>query len=468
MNERLPRVVIAAIQGRSGKTTVSIGLQRALKNRGYKVQPYKKGPDYIDPSWASMASGIKARNLDGFMMSEEQIKRSLLLHSKDKDISIIEGAMGIFDGLDVIGSNSTAQLAYITNSPVVLVVSGQRITRSVAALVSGVINFDKRITIGGVILNQVARARHENIMRQSIEYYTDVPVLGALPKAKDVQIPDRHLGLIPAGEEDALQNRIDRLAELIESHVNLDKFIEIANSAGDLSVKEDSVITAKWDEPPTIGVMEDRAFSFYYPENIEALKDSGANVVSINSIADTKLPEIDGLYIGGGFPEVFAKELSANRSLRKEILEKIEDEMPVYAECGGLMYLCKSIEVGGESHDMVGAFDVNVVMEKKPQGHGYSIQETLKENPFFPEKTLLKGHEFHNSRLVFNSPETIKFGYHTKRGKGIVVENDLLKDGLVYKNTLATYHHFHAMSDTIWSDNFVKLAKEYKSKKSAL
>ena len=464
MEEKLARLVIAAIQGRSGKTTVTIGLLRALKNRGYLVQPYKKGPDYIDPSWAKLASGLESRNLDNFMMTEEEIRKNFIKHSKGKDLSIIEGAMGIFDGLDVMGSNSTAQLAYVTQSPVILVVSGQRITRSVAALVSGVVNFDKRITIGGVILNQVARARHENMMRQSIEYYTDVPVLGALPKTKDVEIPDRHLGLIPAGEEEGLKNRIDGLANLMEKYIDLNKLLEIARKAPNLEVMEDSPLEIKTTEKIKIGVISDRAFSFYYPENIEALENNGAEVVFINSIADTKLPEVDGLYIGGGFPEVLVEEISKNQNLMKEIKEKIENNLPVYAECGGLMYLCKKLLVGGKAYDMVGVFDAEVVMERKPQGHGYSIQEVLETNPFFTPGIILKGHEFHHSRLVFNDVSQVQFAYHTKRGKGIIETENTLKDGLLYKNTLATYHHFHAVSNSEWAEKFVDLAKKYKDK----
>lgn len=461
MNETLARIVIGAIQGRSGKTTVTIGLLRALVEQGYKVQPYKKGPDYIDPSWATMASGIKARNLDNFMMTESQIRESLYKHSKDKDLSIIEGAMGLFDGLDVEGSNSTAQLAYITASPVILVVSGQRITRSVAALVSGVVNFDPRIKIGGVILNQVARPRHENMMRQSIERYTDVPVLGALPKAKDIEIPDRHLGLIPAGEQEKLTERIDSLGELMKRHVDLKKIVEIANTAPKLEGLGESAISIKTTDKVKLGVFSDRAFSFYYPENIEALEEAGADVILINSIADTKLPEIDGLYIGGGFPEVLAEEISANKALREAVKEKAESGMPIYAECGGLMYLCDEIRVAETSYPMAGVFKAEVVMEKKPQGHGYAIQEVKEGNPFFEAEKRVKGHEFHHSRLIFKEAEKINLTYHTVRGKGIIEEDEVIKDGLTYKNTFATYHHFHAASDASWAKNFVALARTY-------
>ena len=465
MEERLARVVIGAIQGRSGKTTFTIGLLRAMKNQGYRVQPFKKGPDYIDPSWATMASGVQSRNLDMFMSSETKIRESLISHSHDAHLAVIEGAMGLFDGFDVQGSNSTAELAYITQSPVILIVNGQRITRSVAALVQGVVNFDPRITIGGVVLYQVARARHENIMRSALEYYTDVKVLGALPKTKEVEIPDRHLGLIPAGERVALQNRIDKLGQLIQDHVDLKALMAVASTAQVLEIEEEKPIVVKTNQSVTIGVIKDEAFSFYYPENIEALESCGANVVLISSIADTKLPEeIHGLYLGGGFPEVWGKELSANAGLRRDIAKKIEEGMPVYAECGGLMYLCESLEVDGETYPMVGTFPAKVIMEKKPQGHGYAIQEATADNPFFEAGTLLKGHEFHNSRVVLNKEATPRFGYQTKRGHGLLKEDEAIKDGLVYKNTLATYHHYHAMGEAPWAENFVHKAMAWKDK----
>lgn len=470
MGNPIPRIVVGAIQGRSGKTTFTIGLLRALRNRGYHVQPFKKGPDYIDPSWMTMASNTPCRNLDAFMMTREQIRHSLGVYGSKADIAVIEGAMGIFDGLDVEGSNSTAELAYLTESPVILVVSGQRITRSVAALINGVVHFDPRIKIGGVILNQVARPRHENIMRNSIAKYCDVPVLGALPKTKDIQIPDRHLGLIPAGEQEALANRIERLGKLVEDHVDIDALLKIAHQAPDIEVGEPLPLVAKTPDSPTIGVLRDPAFSFYYPENIEALERHGAHVVSINSITDFALPDIDGLYIGGGFPEVMAAELEANKHLRHQLKEKIEAGLPVYAECGGLMYLCRGLEVDGVEHEMVGAFPAVVKMEKKPQGHGYAIQEVATENPYFEKGQTIRGHEFHHSRIVFDdaTPENHLLAYQTKRGKGLCEQNGTLVDGLMYKNSLGTYHHFHAATSEKWAENFVKKAQSHHMHKKNL
>ena len=345
----ISRLLVGAVQGRSGKTTFTLGLLKALVDRGLSVQPFKKGPDYIDPSWMTFASGQQCRNLDLYMMGADNVRRSFIKHSQGFDISVVEGAMGLFDGLDVDGSNSSAELAYTIDAPVILVVNCTRITRSVAALVNGVTGFDKRIRIGGVILNQVARARHESIMMQSIERYCDVPVLGVLPKSKAVEIPDRHLGLIPAGEQDMLHSRIETLGNLVKEHVNLEQILQVAGSAAPLPKQDFTVAVQPVQERVKIGVVQDKAFSFYYPENLEALEEAGAELVTVNSMEDARLPDINALYIGGGFPEVMAAEIGANQSLLADIRTSIEDEMPVYAECGGLMFLARNILVNDRS-----------------------------------------------------------------------------------------------------------------------
>ena len=460
--QKIPRIVIGACQGRSGKTTFTLGLLKALRDRNIAMQPFKKGPDYIDPSWLSFASGVPCRNLDVFMMGEDKIRQTFVKHARDKEIAIVEGAMGLFDGLDVEGSNSTAQVAYLIDAPVILVVNAQRITRSVAALINGVVNFDKRITIGGVILNNVARSRHEQIMRDSIKKYCDVPVLGILPKSQDIEIPDRHLGLIPAGEQDRLLERVENLGRLVKENVDIDALLAVANSANPLSVapQVDSY-TILSEEKPKIGIVKDRAFTFYYPENLEALAEIGAEIITIDSMNDKQLPDIDGLYIGGGFPEVMAKEISANISLKDAIKRQILKGLPVYAECGGLMYLAKSIIIDAEQYPMVGVFDCDVKMEKKPQGHGYTIQKTTDNHPFFASGTILHGHEFHNSRLVNLDIEKSVFGFETQRGKGIITGFD----GLVYKNAFACYNHLHVASSGQWAENLVKKAIHFQQQR---
>lgn len=463
--EEIPRLVVAAVQGRSGKTTFTIGLQRALRERGLLLQGFKKGPDYIDPSWSTFASGVPCRNLDAIMMTREQILHSFVSHSRDKDIAIVEGAMGIFDGLDWQGTSSTAELAYVLDAPVVLVVNTTRITRSVAAIINGVAGFDERIRIGGVVLNQVARPRHLNIMQKAIEEYCDVPLLGAIPKAKDVEIPDRHLGLVPAGERDALQARIDGLAKLVADNVDLDAVLAVAKTASPLSDPFPQQEMVKIEGKVKIGVFRDRAFSFYYPENLEALEAEGAELVMIDALTDT-LPDVDALYIGGGFPEVFAAELEKNVALRTAVKKASDDGMPIYAECGGLMYLVRELISENNHYQMAGVFDCSVAMEKRPVGLGYAFQRVTEENPFFTAGSRVVGHEFHHSRVHF--PENAlaaHYGFVTERGKGIAEVDGVLYDGLVTKNTLATYHHFHAASSGEWARNFVALARVfYKNK----
>lgn len=462
----VPRLIVAAIQGRSGKTTFTIGLLRALRNRGLLPQGFKKGPDYIDPSWSTFASGVACRNLDAVMMTQEQIVHSVCAHAHSADVAVIEGAMGIFDGLDWQGSNSTAELAVLLKTPVILVVSGQRITRSVAALINGVVNFDSRIHVAGVVLNQVARARHENIMTRSIEAYCDVPLLGALPKTGDIEIPDRHLGLIPANEQEALHSRVDRLGEMIENHVDIDKLLQIAKDAPPLSDPLHVDRPVEIRDKVRIGVFRDRAFSFYYPENFEALEREGAKVVFIDSLSDDHLPDLNGLYLGGGFPEMLGEKLSLNARLRKEIHNAAESGMPIYAECGGLMYLSEEIVSEYNHYPMAGVFNCKVVMGKRPVGHGYSSQRVMKGNLYFSAESTVRGHEFHHSHVEFSKDAQIPaFGYETTRGKGLIEIDGVRYDGMIYKHTLACYHHFHALTSPEWARNFVRLAAEYRKNK---
>lgn len=458
---KIPRLVIGACQGRSGKTTFTLGLLQALKKRGLNLQPFKKGLDYIDPSWLSYAAGKECRNLDAFMMDKITLVNTFINNSLDKEISIVEGAMGLFDGLDVEGSGSTAEIAYMIKAPVILVVNCQRMTRSVAALVNGVVNFDPRIKIGGVILNNVARTRHKNMLIASIEKYCQVPVVGILPKSNDIVIPDRHLGLIPAGEQEALIGAVDKLGNLVEENVDLEKLLKIARSAPSLETSVEKKIPEIEKVQVTIGVIKDKVFSFYYPENLEALETQGARLVFINSLQDEKLPEIDALYIGGGFPEMFAPDLEKNKSLKVEIKQAIEQGLPVYAECGGLMYLGRNILWLDKSYTMVGALPYDVSMEKKPQGHGYTINKVLEENPFLPVGLEIRGHEFHNSRLINLNKSLVKFGMEVKRGKGITGK----EDGIIYKNVFASYNHLHAAAAPEWAEGLVKVAWKYKSQK---
>ncbi|SHE98346.1 cobyrinate a,c-diamide synthase [Desulforamulus putei] len=465
----IPRLLVGAPQGRSGKTTITLGLLAALTARGLKVQPFKKGLDFIDPSWLTRVAGRTCRNLDSYLMARQSIRHTFIRHAQRADIAVIEGAMGLFDGVDLQGSGSSAEVAKIVQAPVLLVVNCTRMTRSVAAMVNGFANFDPEVKIGGVILNQVARSRHEKMLRSAIAEYCDVPVLGAMPKGTQFTIPDRHLGLIPAGENEALMNAVRQIGEAAAHYLDIDGILKLARSwpglAGDRDIPP--AVEINWLEPrqlqaarpeTVIGVIRDRSFSFYYPENLEALVEAGASLVEISAIDDPALPDIDGLYIGGGFPEVLARELENNRSFRDNLRQMIEQGLPVYAECGGLMYLGRRIHWADKSYEMVGALPLEVEMVKKPQGHGYMHLEVLEGTPYFPAGKVIRGHEFHNSRVIGLEPSRCQFAFRVLRGHGINGEYD----GLRYKNVLALYNHIHAVSEPDWARYFVRLARSWR------
>ncbi|MDA8227110.1 MAG: hydrogenobyrinic acid a,c-diamide synthase (glutamine-hydrolyzing) [Desulfitobacterium hafniense] len=465
ISRNVTRLIIGAPQGRSGKTTFTLGLLRALSRQGKSVQPFKKGPDYIDPSWHTAAAGRTCRNLDSFFMNKEEICRSLLDSSQEEGISIIEGAMGLFDGLDLEGSSSTAEIAKITKSPVLLVVDATRMTRSIAAMVMGYQNFDPDVKICGVILNKVARARHERLARESIEHFCKIPVVGAIPKDAMLTIPDRHLGLVTNGEMNENEELLDYLADVISKHVDLDRVCQLAEEAPELSIPQRINISSlpgymlKTNPKLRVGVIKDKSFSFYYPENLEALENLGAEIVIFSSIEDSTLPkDLDALYIGGGFPEVFAAEIEKNTTLRQEIRIAAENGLPIYAECGGLMYLGRTIKVNDSVYDMVGLLPFDTQMESKPQGHGYTIMEVSSGNAMFKPGTIIRGHEFHNSRII-NIASDVVYAYRVKRGHGFDGEHD----GICYKNVVAAYNHIHASGCPEWAENFLSGAVKYRT-----
>ncbi|MGF7184557.1 cobyrinic acid a,c-diamide synthase [Desulfitispora alkaliphila] len=461
---KIPRIVIAAPKGRSGKTTFTLGLLSALTSKGKKVQSFKKGPDYIDPSWMSAITGRDCCNLDSVMMTDEMITESFIENSKNADIGIVEGAMGLYDGFDLEGSGSTAQIAKVLKAPVILVVDCTRMTRSAAATVMGYQHFDRDINIGGIILNKVGRARHERMLRNAIEKYCQVPVIGSIPQNANLTIPDRHLGLIPANETDIANRTIENIGQVVSDNVDLVKLQEIAESAPALTSYPEAYprkITKLGREEVSIGIIRDRAFSFYYPENLRMLENSGAKLVQLDSLSDREIGDVNGLFIGGGFPEIFASDIEANSSFRKSILEAIEKGLPVYAECGGLMYLGRKIIQQDKDYKMVGALPFDVVMEKKPQGHGYTQMRVTKENPYFPEAHVFKGHEFHNSRLINLDNSKVEFALKVERGNGV----DGANDGIIYKNVLAAYNHIHGLSNPQWAHRFVSKAFQYKTEK---
>ncbi|MGC8719511.1 MAG: cobyrinate a,c-diamide synthase, partial [Thermodesulforhabdaceae bacterium] len=414
--------VIAAAKGGAGKTVITVGLVAAFKSFNFKAVPFKKGPDYIDAGWLASAAGSPCYNLDPFLMTPEDILASFYERIFSADVVVVEGNRGLFDGLDAEGSCSTAELAKLLNLPVVLVVDVTKMTRSTAALVYGFKNFDD-VSISGVILNKVGTVRQERVIKEAIEKTCSIPVVGAIPRLSKNFFPERHLGLVPTPEHNNVVDAIDHAKKIVCEYVDLEKILTIAKEIEYCGVvqRDAQDILYMQDIPcdaPTIGVMRDEAFQFYYPENLEALEKLGARLVFFSAIEDEKLPsDVDAIYIGGGFPEVYADVLSKNESIKKELREAIENEMPVYAECGGLMYLSQGIRMNDTTFPMVGVFPFEIEMCKKPQGHGYVIGDVISENPFLPQNYCLKGHEFHYSRAVWNKEVgNIKFVVKLKKG----------------------------------------------------
>jgi len=473
MESRYPRLVIAGLKGGSGKTTVSLGLISAWRERGLSIVPYKKGPDYIDAGWLSSAAGSPCYNLDPFLVSQEKILYSFQGHFRNADCAVIEGTRGLYDGLDSAGTYSTAELAKMLKTPVVLVLDCTKMTRTAAAVLLGIQKFDGKVGIKGVVLNQIAGARHEKIIRETIEKYCKVPVLGALPKLKKNLLSERHMGLTPFQEHAEVEEALSRAGDLARQYIDLDSILEIAQGAvplkkgaRDLGLGDSKVIKDNLQPPNPgpivrIGIIRDSAFQFYYPENFEELEKKGAELVEISSMNEKELPDIDALYIGGGFPETNAIALAKNTAFRKSLRNAVEGGLPVYAECGGLMYLGKALLLENKTYPMSGIFPLTFCLEKKPQAHGYTVVEISAENPFYTPGTVLKGHEFHYSRVVDREmKEGSYFSFLMKRGQGIMDK----MDGLCYKNVLATYTHLHALGSPEWADGLVRQAYSFKKK----
>ena len=466
----MSRFLVSAAHKSSGKTTVSIGLCAALTARGFAVQAFKKGPDYIDPMWLAQASGRPCFNLDPYLMTAEQIGASFARFSTIADISLVEGNKGLYDGLALDGSNSNAALAHLLELPVVLVLDARGMTRGIAPLILGYQAFDARIRIAGVILNQLGGSRHEAKLRAVIEHYTNVTVLGAIAHDPQLALVERHLGLMPNQECDDAAKHVHTIGQRIAEQVDLGKIIDLARSAPSLPAQTVSPSVAAAAEaaapiasglPLRLGIMRDKAFGFYYPDDLLALQAAGAELVPVNALQDSTMPAVDGLFIGGGFPEVFMTELQANGALRSHIRNAIEAGLPVYAECGGLMYLARTLRWNDMQVDMVGALPVDVLMHERPVGRGYVTLETTPDAPWLspsePAGQTLRGHEFHYSSLE-NVPPELKFAYKVQRGHGV----DGTRDGVVYRNVLASYAHLRSGAGADWAKEFVNFVRRQK------
>ncbi|OQX09302.1 MAG: cobyrinic acid a,c-diamide synthase [Thiothrix lacustris] len=459
----MARIFISATHKSSGKTTLSIGLCAALHAQGLRVQPFKKGPDYIDPLWLGAASARACHNLDFNTMTPDEIIQTVQHYAASADIALIEANKGLYDGMALDGSDSNAAVAKLTRSPVILVVDSRGMTRGVAPLLLGYQAFDPDVQIAGIIFNRVGGARHASKLREAVEHYTDIKVLGAVQNNPEMEIEERHLGLMPSNESSAAATQIARIRDLVAEQVDLSALRTIANEAKTLLLPSplaggEATRSSVWDgvgmggTPLRIGICQDPAFAFYYPGDLEALQAAGAELVSVNTLKDTALPALDGLFIGGGFPETQMHALAANVSMRESIRNAIENGLPTYAECGGLMYLSRSLVWNGEQVPMVGIIPGDAVMHAKPQGRGYvKLQETADMPwPGGDAQAVINAHEFHYSCLE-NLTAQGRFAYRMRRGTGI----DGQYDGWIYRNLLASYTHMRDTAQCHWARRFV-------------
>ena len=544
----MPRLCVSALSGGGGKTLLSLGLTRALAAQGHTVKPFKKGPDYIDAAWLTMAAGRPATNLDPYMLPPERLK-ALFAHAMRKTraqsgatevLGMIEGNRGLFDGMDVAGSCSTAELARMLGCPIILSINCTKMTRTAAALVHGMTTFEPGLHFAGVVLNQVGTARHEALLRKVIEEYTDVAVLGALPRLKDNPLPERHMGIASCGDDLSPEARavLDKLGGFVAEHINLEAVMAAARAAAIAdpwpehaepfwtakgaaeavactaseyfssvetptdasfpavpSPAENSVGTLPDVQAampvcrPRIAYVRDSALWFYYEENLEALERAGAELVRLEIVGPhsgvwpvlrgekpqhAEAGEIDGLYLGGGFPEDCAADLSASPHLRT-LAAWAGAGLPIYAECGGFMLLAQGIEREGVLWPMSNIFPVVAQFCGKPQGLGYVHGTVVEENPFFPKGLEILGHEFHYSRCCWQGAAP-RHGLSLRKGQGMGREAEpggqkrseaakLTKapalDGLLRQSVWASYTHIFAPAVPCWAPNFVAAAARF-------
>ncbi|MBE9515718.1 MAG: cobyrinate a,c-diamide synthase [Proteobacteria bacterium] len=453
----MPHIYISAAHKSSGKTTVSLGIGAALKQRGHSVQPFKKGPDYIDPIWLQAATGRPCFNLDFNTQTHDEIKDCFASHLGDSQLALIEGNKGLYDGMDRDGSDCNAAMAKLLDAPVILVLDSHGITRNAAPLLLGLQQFDKEVNIAGVILNKTAGGRHESKLKAVIEHYTDIPILGAIQRHSDLHIDERHLGLMPSNETSEANRIIERIANRVAQSVDLDAILRIAEQTVIAPLKTDN--DKPKGEPFRLGIARDAAFGFYYPDDIEAFKNSGAEIVTFDTLKDDKLPVIDALFIGGGFPETQLEALHANNSMLDSIKTAIDSGMPAYAECGGLMYLTRSIQWGDKKLDMAGVIPADSLMHDHAIGRGYTLYSPTRDHPWnmleFAPQTPIHAHEFHYSSLENIAAES-SYAYEVSRGAGI--SNNM--DGICHNNLIATYIHQRQTKQNLWVDAFCSFIQQ--------
>lgn len=457
----LKRIVIAAPSSGSGKTTVTLGVMAALRRRGLKVAPFKVGPDFIDPGYHRLATGVPSVNLDGWICAPRFLRESFLHHAAASDIAVIEGAMGLFDGIDGVSeSGSSAQVAKELSAPVVLVVDARSQARSAAALVHGFASFDPALRLAGVIFNNVASENHERILREALgAAVPGVRVLGCLPKDPALAIPSRHLGLVTAEDNPLSDAFLDHLIAVVEGHLNLDALLGLeadelledeAPSAGSLAASQDRV---------KIAVARDAAFCFVYQDNLRLLENGGAELCYFSPLADESLPQdIGGIYLPGGYPELFAQRLAANEPMKELIRQAVEGGMPVYAECGGFIYLTRGVAAEGETHAFTGIFPVETRMLPRRKALGYREVELLEDCTLGRKGSIARGHEFHYSEMGEMPPHVERLYRVTRKGV------ELAPEGYRYKNCLASYIHLHFGSSPGLAPHLVEQGRAYQKR----
>ena len=461
-------LMISAPQKSAGKTTVSLGILHNLVEDGMNVQSFKKGPDYIDPMWLKLASGSDCHNLDPYLMGDKGCLDSYLNNVHESEMSLIEGNHGLHDGMSLDGSDSSSGLANMLHIPVLLVLDSRGMNRGAAAVVTGMQKMFPEPDIAGVVLNHVRSSRQEEKQKAAIEKFCGVPVIGAIPQDDAVKIPERHLGLTTVEETVNARKIIRHAGELIANFCDMKAIQSIFKQANPLEIPPKKVSTPTQIPSVRIGVFHDSAFCFYYPENLEDLRNKGAELVFVNALQENYLPDLDGLYIGGGFPESFFEELSANRKLLSEVKERIRSGIPVYAECGGLIYLCDSAHYKGKKYPLAGVLPFEIGFQKKPVGYGYLSLKSRCRSRWFDENALVKAHEFHYSKpILAGSSKPIsklagtssgeRYQFNVVRGYGI----DGKQDGFLQHNLFASFAHLHASANPQWAQGFVELASEY-------
>lgn len=443
------RFMIAAAHKSSGKTVISTGLVAALGRAGDRVGTFKKGPDYIDPMWLGAASGTACYNLDFNAMARGDVAGFFASRAHHDGLSLVEANKGLFDGVQTDGSDSNAALAKLLGLPVILVIDTVGMTRGIAPLLVGYQGFDPQVSIAGVILNKVGGTRHEGKLRLAVETYTDLAVVGSIWRNASLEIGERHLGLTTPAELPQRDALIAGFGDVVARAVDLEAIRAIARAAPPLDVAETVAIHPAFPGL-RIGIIRDAAFGFYYPDDLQAFKAAGADLVFVDALRDAHLPDIDGLFIGGGFPEVRMQELAANTVLRGEIRTALKAGLPCYAECGGLMYLCESLSWNGQSAPMVGLIPGQAVMHKRPQGRGYA-RFTLRENhPWGPQGAPVQAHEFHYASID-GLAENSTFTCEIERGFGV----DGQQDGILIGNTLAGFCHLRNTGQYPWVTRFL-------------